>query len=313
MQIKQPVRRILTRIMTALLAMLMLCPAASAAVFKAKIASSSAQVYKNPSENSASVKGLKNLTVTVTAQKDGWAQIQYRGRTGYIQIRDLDLTRRITAYTSGETKVYRSVGGSEMGVLKKGTTVYVIGMDGDYCRVQNASRSVTGYIAAAQLTTSKPAGSAAATTSSLPSGLASTTTKYRAGMSAAERLEYALYLAQSQLGKSSRDSSGEGFDCAGLSHYCYTRAGFPMAASAQTQGSDARYKPVRYSELKRGDLLCFDLNPSDEIPCDHTGIYLGRGYFIHASSGTGRVIVSNMEKDSNSYYKKVFCWGKRIG
>jgi hypothetical protein len=61
MQRENKVRRGLMRILTLMTALLMLCPAASAASVKAKINSSSARVYKSMSASSASVKGLKNL------------------------------------------------------------------------------------------------------------------------------------------------------------------------------------------------------------------------------------------------------------
>ena len=43
---------------------------------------------------------------------------------------------------------------------------------------------------------------------------------------------------------------------------------------------------------------------------DHAGVYIGNGYFIHASSGGHRVVVSNLL--SGSYYNRVFSWGRRI-
>ncbi|MGN1007103.1 MAG: NlpC/P60 family protein [Aristaeellaceae bacterium] len=43
--------------------------------------------------------------------------------------------------------------------------------------------------------------------------------------------------------------------------------------------------------------------------CDHTGIYLGSNMFIHASSGAGKVIVSDL---SSGYYNRVFSWGRRV-
>ena len=35
--------------------------------------------------------------------------------------------------------------------------------------------------------------------------------------------------------------------------------------------------------LKRGDLVFFNTNDGDGDLCDHSGIYMGNGYFIHAS------------------------------
>ena len=324
MQRNKTVKSQFMRILTLMLAMLMLCPAASAASFKAKINSSSARVYKSLSASSASVKGLKNLTVTVTGYKNGWAKVKYKGHTGYIQTKHLNLTNRIKAYTSRAANVYKSAGSGKMGTLKKGAAVYVVGVNGSYSRIQNASSSVTGYIRTSDLTTRKPASSgktAAASSSSgskvssVPSGLASSTSSISSGSSTAKRLEYAIYLAQKMIGKPYRSSANppSSFNCSMLMYYCYEKAGFDMEDSAKKQGYDSDYKKVSYSELRRGDMVCFDTNSGDDDLCDHTGIYLGKGYFIHASSGAGRVIITNMETDSHSYYKKAFSWGKRIG
>jgi len=322
MQKINTVRKNIARILTLMLAMLMLCPAASAASFKAKINSSSARVYKSLSTSSASVKGLKNLTVTVTAYKNGWAQVKYKGHTGYIQVKHLNLTNRIKAYASRAANVYKNAGSGKMGTLKKGAAVYVVGVNGAYSRVQNASRSVTGYIRTADLTTRKPASTGSVTSSSssgkvssVPSGLASTTSSISSSSSTAKRLEYAIYLAQKQIGKPYRSSANppSSFNCSMLMYYCYGKAGFAMKDSALKQGYDGNYKKISYSELRRGDMVCFDTNGNDDDLCDHTGIYLGKGYFIHASSGAGKVIITNMETDSHSYYKKAFSWGRRIG
>jgi len=307
------------RTLTLLLVLLMLCPAASAASFKAKINSASARVYKNPATSTISVKGLKNLTVTVSAYKNGWARVHYKGNTGYIPVRDLNLASPIPAYTARSAAVYRSAGASYMGTLKPGVGVYVIGVDGKYCRVVNSSKSAMGYILTSCLTTRKPAAAKTTatktTSSSLPSGLASSTKSITANASNAKRLEYAIYLAQSQLGKPYRSSANppSSYNCSVLMNCCYSYAGFSVKGDAQQQGYDSRYKKVSYSDLKRGDMVCFNTNTSDSDLSDHTGIYLGGGYFIHASSGAGKVIVTNMVTDSYSYYKNAFSWGLRIG
>lgn len=146
--------------------------------------------------------------------------------------------------------------------------------------------------------------------SSLPAGLESDTSELTADADTSERIEYAIYLAQCQLGKpcASTAVSPEDFSCGGLTAHCYGKAGFSLAADTEAQSQDNSYASIRYAELKRGDLVCFSLGGSR---CDHTGIYLGDGYFIHASPSAGKVILSNME-DFGSHYRQAFCWGKQI-
>ena len=67
---------------------------------------------------------------------------------------------------------------------------------------------------------------------------------------------------------------------------------------------------VQSGTLKRGDIVCFN-TISDSDLVDHVGIYLGSGYFIHASSGTSngkQVVVSSL---SSGFYNRVFSWGRR--
>ena len=71
---------------------------------------------------------------------------------------------------------------------------------------------------------------------------------------------------------------------------------------------DGTLSVVENRNLKRGDMVCFD-TVSDSDACDHTGIYLGNGYFIHASSAAKKVILSSL---SSGYYKRTFSWGRRV-
>lgn len=146
---------------------------------------------------------------------------------------------------------------------------------------------------------------------SINSNLASTTDKLVSGMSSAQKLEYVIYVAQQQLGKKYVfGSSGTAtFDCSGLTMYCFKQIGISLAHSAYTQGYGSTYDKVSSkSSLRRGDLVFFN-TMSDSDSCDHVGIYLGNNYFIHASSGAGKVVVSDL---GSGYYSRVYSWGRRI-
>ena len=62
---------------------------------------------------------------------------------------------------------------------------------------------------------------------------------------------------------------------------------------------------VKKKDLKEGDLVFFDINKGY---ISHIGIYLGNGYFAHASCSRG-VMLNNL---SERYYKKYFKGGGRI-
>ena len=79
-------------------------------------------------------------------------------------------------------------------------------------------------------------------------------------------------------------SPTRGFDCSGLVQYSYAHAGvkLPHNTAAQLRLS----KPIRRSDLRRGDLIFFDEKGG---PDSHVGIYLGDGTFVHAPSSGKKV------------------------
>ena len=164
---------------------------------------------------------------------------------------------------------------------------------------------------AADATTSRSSNSSSTYLDSVPSGLASTTSSYNSGMSAAEKLEYTIYLAQNQLGKPYvyGATGPDKYDCSGLTTYIFKAVGVSLKRSAYNQGYDESYQKIEgVSALRRGDLVFFN-TISDSDLSDHVGIYLGEGYFIHASSGGHRVVVSNL---TSGFYNRVYSWGRRI-
>jgi cell wall-associated NlpC family hydrolase len=97
---------------------------------------------------------------------------------------------------------------------------------------------------------------------------------------------------------------GRAFDCSALVSYCYGKIGVGFRPLAETIGYTERFDRVYDMErLLRGDIVCFD-TVSDGDLSDHVGICLGGGYFIHASSAAGRVVITPL-----SAYEDVFSWG----
>ena len=157
------------------------------------------------------------------------------------------------------------------------------------------------------------------------SSIDSDTTEYDPSMSNAEKLEYVIYKAQQQLGKPYIYGSGyknvadpKGFDCSGLVYWSFKQIGITMQDSAYRQGYKDTDKTGKIkikkitsmSQLKRGDVVCFNtVEDGANDLVDHTGIYLGNGKFIHASSTGKGVITSTL---NSGYYKKVFSWGRRV-
>ncbi|MGH4118808.1 C40 family peptidase [Clostridium sp.] len=93
------------------------------------------------------------------------------------------------------------------------------------------------------------------------------------------------------------------FDCSGFTMYIYKEFGVDLphyTGSQIGQGSS-----VSRENLKQGDLIFF--NTDGKV--SHVGIYVENGDFIHASSGSKKVTVSNL---SQSYYNTRFVGARRI-
>jgi cell wall-associated NlpC family hydrolase len=99
-------------------------------------------------------------------------------------------------------------------------------------------------------------------------------------------------------------STPRGFDCSGLVHYSYGRAGIRMPRATPAQRSATTLVSAR--SLRPGDLLFFD---QEGKKASHVGLYLGDGRFVHAPSTGGRVRTDSL---SSEYWKKHFVEARRI-
>ncbi|MCK5855108.1 MAG: C40 family peptidase [Sulfurovaceae bacterium] len=116
-----------------------------------------------------------------------------------------------------------------------------------------------------------------------------------------------INLAIAQMGKTYQwaATGPDRFDCSGFTTFVYKKNGIPLPRTsiAQSEVGDR----VTYNKLKEGDLIFFRSTKSSRI--SHTGIYLGKNLFIHASSAKNKVIQSRLD---SGYYKENFQWGRRF-
>ena len=297
------VQRWICAILTVLL--LAACaPAALATSYSAKINSSSCKVYKSASTSSKVLcSDVKDLSVSITGYSGDWAKVSYKGYTGYVKCEYLTLSSRLTAYTAKSSPVYKraSSSSSKLGTLDTGSTVYVVGMDNGYYRIQNRSGSITGYIKSGYLTATKPKTSSSSSSSSSSSADSGSS-------SAATGVDRAISVAKSLLGRpyAASDNPPSSFNCSSFVEYCLEKAGFSVKGTAASQAADSSFaKTSSTSSLKTGDILCFDTD--EDGSCDHTAIYLGSGSFIEASQNAGKVQTNSM----SSWYKSHFMWARR--
>jgi cell division septation protein DedD len=90
------------------------------------------------------------------------------------------------------------------------------------------------------------------------------------------------------------------FDCSGFTYYMYGSMGIEIPRVAREQAKVG--KRVAFKDLKYGDLIFFATNSKKSKKITHVGMYLGNGWFTHASTIKHEVIYSNLF--TSPYYKK---------
>ncbi|MPM10201.1 hypothetical protein SDC9_56528 [bioreactor metagenome] len=240
----------------------------------------------------------KNEVVVVLGEaENNWYPVQYNTTQGYM------LGDYLTVETVGEDEpVYayvntgcsnlnmRSGAGTGYSILAKipgGTTVPVAEtLDGWYKVTYSGS---TGYVSSQYvlLAADESGAVAAASTSSVGS-------------------EIVAY-AKNFLGcKYVWGANGPNcFDCSGFTKYIYAHFGYTLNRTATNQLSNG--VSVSRTELEPGDLVFFKYQTSK--PVSHVGIYIGGGYFIHASSTGGKVEIDTL---ASGHYCNVLVYARRI-
>lgn len=97
------------------------------------------------------------------------------------------------------------------------------------------------------------------------------------------------------------------FECSGLTYYVYKHFGVTLPRKAFGQGyTEYGVKITDRKKLLPGDLVFFNSVRSDSDLCDHVGIYIGDGNFVHAPAPGMKVKISNLTN------AKDFSWGRRV-
>ena len=241
----------------------------------------------------------RGKTMSITGTVGDWYRVSCDGSEGYVYktylstggtdstAGDQTVTAMSDTAASTISAVHFRTGPdtsyTSMSVLYAGTGVTITGETGDWYRVSyNGS---TGYIFKTYLST----GSAGV----------SPTTGSEGSRIVAEAQKY-LGVPYVYGG-----ASPSGFDCSGFVYYVYRQCGYSITRTATTQNGDG-YQVSR-SELQPGDIIIFYNSARTAI--GHSGIYIGNGQFIHASSGGGKVMVTNL---SSSYYDARFYSARRV-
>ena len=227
---------------------------------------------------------------------EGWYQVAYNGKTGYVSadylLVDQDNVFETYGRVNGDGVNVRSGASTEAEVLASvntGTIVTVNGLVDGWYDV-TCQYGTEGYIRSDFLDLTKDATSSTAS----GSGIVDTAMKHLG-----TRYSYG-------------GASPSGFDCSGFTMYVYSQHGYslPHTATGQWQsGLGSRVYSI--GELQPGDLVFFN-DPSRNAgkACSHAGIYISSGQFIHSSSSKSNgVIISDL---TSGYYNTYFVGGIHV-
>ena len=257
-------------------------------------------VYASPSTSSASLGTMSfGESLSCTGVNSTWARvINSSGALGYCKLSGLSDTNpnsySVTLYAqSSGVKVYSKASTSSTVLTTLSLNAKVNGVaineDKSWIRLKNDSGSY-GYVQASAVATTPDSGSTDSAT-----------------------VNKVIALAKAQSGKPYiyGTTGPNSFDCSGFTYYVFKNAaGVTLKRTSESQGYDSSYTKISaISDLKVGDLVFFNTNSDDADLCDHVGIYLGSGSFIHASSAGGKVITSSL---NSGYYNRTYSWGRRV-
>lgn len=229
----------------------------------------------------------KGASVSVlTDNVDGWYQVTYDGKTGYMSAEYITLDSAEVKYyvCATDTVNIRAGAGTDFEKVGKMPTGAIADLldsstEGWY---KISYDGVEGYVSAdySKLTDSA--------TMSLGDQI----------IAYAMQFEGCSYVYGSAGPKS--------FDCSGLTKYVYAHFGYTLSRSANDQYRNGT--EVSKSELQAGDLVLFKTKSGSKA-ATHVGLYIGDGQFFHAANSSKGVIVSDM---SSGYYAKTFVGARRI-
>lgn len=94
----------------------------------------------------------------------------------------------------------------------------------------------------------------------------------------------------------------DAFDCSGLTYNIYGEMGVELPRVARDQAKVG--KKIAFKDLHYGDLIFFGSTNKRSTRITHVGIYLGNGWFAHASSKDRKVTYTNF-KEEPRYFKRM--------
>ncbi len=98
-----------------------------------------------------------------------------------------------------------------------------------------------------------------------------------------------------------------GYDCSGFTQMLCRRRGFTIPRDAQPQAGWSGVVPVRRQDLEPGDLLYFG---KSDNKITHTGMYIGNGEFINATTNGAPVV--QIDRLDDAPWTSLFVAARRV-
>lgn len=230
----------------------------------------------------------------VTGTVDDWYKVIYNGVEGYVSAEYVDYaytmdgkyaTKGVISGMSVRLRAEASTSSTILGYYNTGAEFTIIGVSGEWVKVSTAAGTV-GYIHSDYINCA-----------SVQSGGDTYTTLGEQLVASAKEYLGVPYVWAGM--------SPYGFDCSGFVNYVYELYGYDLYRVAHDiYKNDGVF--VEKANLQPGDIICFGYSASY---ISHVGIYIGNGQFIHASSGSGKVVITDL---SENYYTRMYVGAKRV-
>ena len=267
------------------------------------VTGNSVNVRRGPSISYSSITKLsKEVELGYISESNVWSKISYNGTIGYMSSQYLK-EKSSAPSTSTETsdnsvKCTKVVTGNSVNVRRGPST--------SYSAITSLSKGVkVGYISESNGWSKINYNGIIGYMSSKYLG-----DKVSSDTQTSNKSEKVVSLAKSLLGKPYvwGAEGPNSFDCSGYVQYVFKQSvGISVPRVSKEQSKYGQF--VNRSDLQVGDIVCFDTEDSNNGNVSHSGIYIGNGEFIHASSAKGKVIISNM---SSGFYNNAYVNARRV-
>lgn len=270
------------------LALTVSAAAANIVVGAGTVTADALNLRASASTGSTSLAVLSKGTVVVVLETvdSEWSKVSYNGTEGYMASEYLTVSSTASFTSTGEVSEdgvrMREGPGTDTSIIatyNSGATMDISGINGGWYKVSCDGN--TGYIRSDMM-------------------------KMVASSSSGKGEEIVSF-AKQYLGYKyvyGGSSPGSGFDCSGFTSYVYKQFGY-TSINRTASGQYKQGTSVSKSELQQGDLVFFASGGS----IYHVGIYIGSGQFIHASSSSVGVVISDL---NSSYYTSRYYGAKRL-